>query len=118
MKTKTDILQMMEDRKETLTSQLEMSEGTLVSHNYILTCGAYTVCTKELEDGGKAADLTTKTCPSQWNEEGVKEVIANHSFVNKDGQRVEVEAVPFKQWYKEQIESLNDTIEFLKEVNK
>jgi len=114
MKTTEEMLQMLEDRKETLTSQLAMSEGMLVSHNYILTCGAYTVCTKTLEDGNKVADLTTKTCPSQWTEEGVKEVISKHSFTKIDGERAEVKAVPFKQWYKEQIEDLSDTIELLK----
>ena len=101
-----------------------MSEGTLVSHNYILTVGAYTIesCStienKELEDGTEVASLTRKTIPSQWNEKGAAHIIKNHSFKNPNGTRAEVNAIPYKQWYRDEIEATELAIEIVEKLSK
>lgn len=113
MINKKELLDALNNRKEMLTSQLKMSEGTLVSHNYILTCGAYTIESEEREGGGFIAGLTLKTFPSQWTKEGAEDIIGRHDFKTKDGSRAVVEAVPYKEWYTQQVESLKKTIEAL-----
>lgn len=103
----------LSNRLELLKSQQKLQEGTLVSHNYILTVGAYTIESEEQEDGSFIAGLTLKALPSQWTPEAAKDIIARHDFKTKDGSRAVVEAVPYKEWYTQQVESLEMTIEML-----
>jgi len=81
--------------------QLEMSENSIVSHQYIVEVGAYTIA---LDSEGKT-ELVTKDYPSQFTENALKQ-IKDISFSDGRGNKVEPEVYFYKDWYLDQIESL------------
>jgi|GEM_PF-5842700 len=96
----------LEQKLEGYKRQLEMSENCLISHQYIVEVGAYTI---GLDAEGKT-ELVIEDYPSQFTSEAVKQIKAI-SFTDKRGNKVEPEVYFYKDWYMEKIECLEMIIQ-------
>jgi hypothetical protein len=106
-----EIIKTLETRLEGLKGQLAMSEGCLVSHNWILQVNdVYTVC---LDSEGKT-ELSTKMYPSQFSDEGAKKIETSCTFINNKGETIKARSVPYKDYYRVKIQELEETIQMFK----
>lgn len=109
--TATEILNTLKNKKKALEFQMKLQTG-LISHNYIVVVGASTVSTNEK---GQAI-LSRDTIPSQWTASGVKEIKDKCSWTNMNGSKMKVEAVPYKEWYSNQLQSVTETLSFIQKA--
>lgn len=106
-----ETLKRLKEVRNSLVSQTKLHSG-LVSHNYIVEVGAYTVS----KEDGKVTLKSGESCPSQWTAEGVKEIKEKCSWSNADGKKIEIIATPYKKWYSNQIEAINQTIDLVENI--
>ncbi len=106
-----NLVTQLENRKKSLEFQTRMHTG-LVSHNYIVEVGAYTVAS---ENGrSKLVNIASGKLPSQWTIEGVKEIKEKCSWDNMLGKKMEIKAIPYKDWYAKELKSVNETLQIFK----
>jgi hypothetical protein len=108
MKTE-QILKRLKDKKESLEFQMKLQTG-LISHNYVVVVGACTVATN---DKGNAILQSSDELPTQWAADGVKEIKEKCSWNNMNGKEMEIKAVPYKDWYANELQEVNDTLSLL-----
>lgn len=108
MKTK-QILKRLKDKKESLEFQMKLQTG-LISHNYVVVVGACTVATN---DKGNAILQSSDELPTQWAADGVKEIKEKCSWTSLNGNKMEIKSVPYKEWYKNELQEVNDTLSLL-----
>lgn len=89
--------------------QLQMSGGILVGANFILEVGAYTI---GLNDKRQTV-LEIVNYPTQFTGEQVDDIIKGAVFTDINGNRVMPVAIPYKKWYQNKIESLEQIINFI-----
>lgn len=109
------ILKRLKERKNSLEFQTRMHTG-LISHNYIVEVGANTVCSVD----GKAAlkPINGSKLPSQWTLSGVKEIQENCGWTNMLGDKMQITAITYKEWYAKELKSINETIEMFEPLVK
>jgi len=110
-----EIVNKLKERKSSLEFQIKLHSG-IISHNYIVEVGVSTVCSVD----GKAA-LRSKVgseLPSQWTPDGVKEIKEKCSWNNMLGEKMQIKAVPYKNWYAKELESVNQTLEMFEPLVK
>ena len=105
-----EITKHLKKRKSALEFQTKLHSG-LVSHNYIVEVGAFTVC----KVNGKAVlkPINGKELPSQWDSAGVNEIKNKCNWTNMLGEKMEIKAIPYKDWYYNEIQSINNTLNML-----
>mgnify|MGYP000889748176 FL=1 len=104
----SEIVNNLKERKSSLEFQTRLHSG-LISHNYIVEVGANTVCSVD----GKAT-LKSKAgseLPSQWTTDGVKEIKEKCSWTNMLGEKMQIKAINYKDWYAKELKSVNETLE-------
>lgn len=111
---KQEITNRLKERKSTLEFQQKMHTG-LISHNYIVVVGAYTVGSND-EGEATLMPIWGTELPSQWTPDGVKEIKEKCSFTNHLGEVMDIEAVPYKDWYSNQLKEVNDTLSTLENL--
>jgi hypothetical protein len=109
MKNFTKNLKRLKDKKESLEFQMNL-QGSLISHNYVVVVGA---CTVGTNDEGKAILKPSDKLPTQWTADGVKEIKEKCSFTNMHGEKMDIKAVPYKEWYSKELEGVNDALDML-----
>lgn len=107
MNIQEQVIKSLEEKKSALEFQMKLHSG-LVKHNLILTIGAYTV-----ENKGGFVKLTRKTLPSQFCSEGAKEILAI-DYKNYLGETIKAKAVPYKEWYANELAIVNSTLDLFK----
>lgn len=103
-------IESIENRIETLKFQMRMQEGCIIKNCWIATVGAYTVCKNEKG----YLDTSLKTLPSQWCEDGIREMQSKKVFKNRDGGDVEIEVIYYKDWYQKKLDSNVTAVGYLK----
>ena len=98
----------LKERKNALESQIKLHSG-LVSHNYIVEVGAYTVTT--IDGKAKLQDKVGSKLPSQWTSEGVKEIKEKCNWTNMLGDKMEIKAISYRDWYAEELKGVIETLE-------
>lgn len=111
----SELVNKLKERKNSLEFQTRLHSG-LISHNYIVEVGASTVCSID----GKAAlrPITGSELPSQWTPDGVKEIKDKCSWTNMLGEKMQIKAIAYKNWYAKELKSVNETLEQLSAVVK
>jgi len=111
----TEIVNKLKERKSSLEFQTKLHSG-LISHNYIVEVGASTVCSID----GEAAlrPIAGSELPSQWTPDGVKEIKDKCSWTNMLGDKMQIKAIAYKDWYAKELKSVNETLEHLEPLVK
>ncbi|MAO19980.1 MAG: hypothetical protein CMJ25_04440 [Phycisphaerae bacterium] len=107
MKTE-QITKSLKERKSKLEYQTRL-HGGLISHNYIIVVGAFTVCKVD----GKVTLKNDGSLPSQWTADGVEEIKEKCSWTSINGNKMKIQSVPYKEWYKNELQEVNDTLSLL-----
>lgn len=109
------IVNKLKERKSSLEFETRFHSG-LISHNYIVEVGANTVCSVD----GKATlkRIEGSDLPSQWTSAGVKEIKENCSWTNMLGNKMEIKAINYKDWYAKELKSVNETLEMFEPLVK
>lgn len=103
---------------EKLNFQLEMSKGVLLSHNYIVEVGAYTIGSKfNPEINAKVLDykMTDYDLATMWNENGVKEI---KKHLLEMGENREIKVYFYKDFYRTKLEDLKNFLKSNSELIK
>ena len=86
--------------------QLHLSKNCLVSHNFVIKVGAYTMTLNE----DKRVDYKNSLeFPSQWNDEGVKAIKKALLEMGDDREPI---VMFYKDFYKETIVSIKEAMKF------
>ena len=111
----SEIVNKLTERKNSLEFQTKLHSG-LISHNYIVEVGASTVCSID----GKATlrPIAGSELPSQWTPDGVKEIKEKCSWANMLGEKMQIKAIAYKDWYAKELKGVNETLEQLSTVVK
>tara|TARA_R100001443_G_scaffold27617_1_gene40812 strand:+ start:269 stop:637 length:369 start_codon:yes stop_codon:yes gene_type:complete len=114
---KNELLKTIERTKESinlLKHELKMSKGVLLSHNFVVEVGAFTMCSK-WNDERQCKLLHYSNKPyhlvSKWNQNGVDEIV---KILKDEGEDREIKVYFYKEYYKEKIERLEN---FIKSLN-
>jgi len=90
--------------------------GTCIqSHNWIVTCGAYTV---GMNHETRITELENKDYPSQWEKDTATQIVANVKASNCYGEVVVPEMMYFRDWYKMKIKEINMVLNTIEKYEK
>ena len=104
------------DYLEKLYFQQKMYKDCILSHNYVISVGAYTICTK-LKDGKKMLDYRFNELPSLWTKDGAE---SNKKALQVNDDR-EINITGKHTWYVDEIKRVNlmiDSVEKILNNNK
>lgn len=111
-----ETLERTEERVSSLKRQLKSYDNCLVSHQWVAKVGMYTVGT----DSNRMLQLSFKTLPSLWTEEGIEEIAQiqkeRHIFKNMRKEPMKVEKVWFKDYYRDEIAKQEQFLESQKQI--
>ena len=85
---------------ETCIFQLRINKRSLVSHNFIVEAGAYTIS----KNSKNILQLKSTATPSQWTKAGADEIVATAVIENSNG-RVIPTIYGKSDWYKKELEN-------------
>ncbi len=105
-----EIINKLKERRSSLEFQTRLHSG-IISHNYIVEVGASTVSNVD----GKAtlSPIASSELPSQWTPDGVKEIKEKCSWTNMLGEKMQIKAINYRDWYAKELKSVNQTLEML-----
>lgn len=109
--THSEIVNKLQERKGSLEFQTKLHSG-LISHNYIVEVGDSTVSTNDEGNAFLLPNVGAKL-PSQWTVKGVEEIKNKCSWKNMLNKKMEVNAIPYKDWYKKELDRISSTLDFL-----
>jgi hypothetical protein len=109
MKDLTHIIEACERKAERYQETID--QKVLMSHNYIITAG-------DLKTIGKDKDSIAVAWmvdyPSQWTEESADFILQNVRITGLDGKIMPLKKVLWKDWYRAELATLRESIEFIK----
>ncbi len=92
------------DYLERLTFQQKMYKNSILSHNYVISVGAYTIGLKK--DGSKILDYKFRELPSLWTKEGAE---ANKKALQVNDDR-DISITGKHTWYANEIKNVKSMI--------
>lgn len=113
-----ETLNSFEESIKASIAQLRGSKNCLVACNYIVEVGYQTVFANG-ED--RVATLHDDNYPTQWGEEGVKEILTKCKWTNLNGEIMKPKVWIYTDWYKAQLKkkwNARHSITNIKNVNR
>ncbi len=110
---KTELLKSVNrsnDYLSRLIFQQGMYKNSILSHNYVISVGAFTIGLKK--DGSKILDYKFRELPSLWTKEGAE---ANKEALQVNDDR-DIKITGKHTWYKNEIQKTKEAINALQSI--